>query len=259
MRLVTYDRGGVRRLGALVAEPPTVIDLGDAVGHPAFPSTLEGLVERSGGTMLDAAHDAASREDNVEEFGVGDPPLLAPFSPPGSRTPVLGASEEPPWPPFQSYLDHSPEIGVLLGREGHDLTVKQARAAVFGYVLVVRWLRATGRRTTVALSLGPWVATPEEVDLRQGGLRSTVGGVVCATAPLDPARWVFPDLIAERSRRPAGVRPGLLVTSSLGRSTTGLGIPLEPGSSVEVEADGLGAVRTTLMDVVDEPAEPRAM
>ena len=41
MRLVTYDRGGVRRLGALVAG--TVVDLPDAVGHPSFPATMEAL------------------------------------------------------------------------------------------------------------------------------------------------------------------------------------------------------------------------
>ena len=42
MRLVTYDRGGQRRLGAILEGE--VVDLPDAVGHPAFPTTLEGLV-----------------------------------------------------------------------------------------------------------------------------------------------------------------------------------------------------------------------
>ena len=46
MRLVTYDRGGARRLGAWV--DGTVVDLPDAVGHPSFPTTMEALVEHNG-------------------------------------------------------------------------------------------------------------------------------------------------------------------------------------------------------------------
>ena len=37
MRLVTYDRRGHRRLGAIL--DGRVVDLPDAVGHPAFPTT----------------------------------------------------------------------------------------------------------------------------------------------------------------------------------------------------------------------------
>jgi 2-keto-4-pentenoate hydratase/2-oxohepta-3-ene-1,7-dioic acid hydratase in catechol pathway len=223
------------------------MDLADAVGHPVFPNTLEALVARSGGTMVEVAEDAASREDYAEEFGVRRAHLLAPFVPP-SRTPVIGPVDRPPWPRFQAYMDHSPEIGCIVGRAGRDLSPRQARSVIFGYVLVVRWLPATGRRTTVAQSLGPWVATPSEIDLRRAELRSSVGGRRCTVAALDPARWIFPDLLSERSRAPGGLRPGTLVTSTLGRSTRGIGIPLEPGTTVEVEANGLGSIRTELGD-----------
>src|SRR5438046_1216286 len=61
MRLVTYDRGGQRRLGAILEGE--VVDLPDAVGHPAFPTTLEGFVTSSRGTVRDAAGAARERED----------------------------------------------------------------------------------------------------------------------------------------------------------------------------------------------------
>ncbi len=61
MRLVTYDRGGQRRLGAILEGE--VVDLPDAVGHPAFPTTLEGLVSSSRGWIMDAARAALSRDD----------------------------------------------------------------------------------------------------------------------------------------------------------------------------------------------------
>src|SRR5262249_32579834 len=56
MRLVTYDRGGQRRLGAILEGE--VVDLPDAVGHPAFPTTLEGFVASSRGTVMEAAYAA---------------------------------------------------------------------------------------------------------------------------------------------------------------------------------------------------------
>jgi len=261
MRLVTYDRGGVRRLGALVVATrgrgggpvsvrgiernATVVDLADAIGHPAFPSTMEDLVARSGGTMVDAAEDAVTRESNAREFAVNRARLLAPFVP-SSRTRVIGPNDEPPWPRFQAYLDHSPEIGCIVGRTVRDLSPRQARGAIFGYVLVVRWLAATGRRATVALSLGPWVATPADLDLRRGEERPSLNGGAAIITPMDHARRVFPDLISQRSKGNGGVRAGALLTTSLGRSTRGLGIPLEPGTTVDVEADGLGSIQATL-------------
>lgn len=255
MRLVTYDRAGVRRLGALVEDPhrdgarprPVVLDLAAAVGHPAFPTSMEDLVARSGGTMIEAAEDAAAREDNAQEFAVGRPRLLVPFVPP-SRTPILGPRDEPPWPRFQAYLDHSPELGCVVARTGHDLSPRQARAAIFGYVLVVRWVAATGRRVSVGLSLGPWLVTPADLDLRAGEIRSRVDGRPAGAAALDPARWIFPDLVSQASSQPGGVRAGTLLTTTLGRTARGLGIPLEPGTRIHVEGDGLGSIRTVLSE-----------
>ena len=78
MRFVTYDRGGQRRLGAIFEGE--VVDLPDAVGHPAFPTTLEGLVTSSRGTVLDAAQTALGR-DNVMEWRVKRPRILTPLFP----------------------------------------------------------------------------------------------------------------------------------------------------------------------------------
>src|SRR6266536_159101 len=79
MRLVTYDRGGARRLGAWVGG--LVVDLPDAVGHPAFPTTMEALIALHGGTTLDAAREALSHPANVKEFRVPGARLLPPIVP----------------------------------------------------------------------------------------------------------------------------------------------------------------------------------
>ena len=58
------------------------MDLPDAVGHPAFPSTLESLIRHHGGTILDIARDSLERED-VLEFEEPNPRILAPLHPRG--------------------------------------------------------------------------------------------------------------------------------------------------------------------------------
>src|SRR2546423_2805438 len=83
MKLVTYNRGGARRLGAWVAGG--VVDLPDAVGHPAFPTTLEALVARNGGTTLDAAREALSDEENARTRAVPRARLLVPLLPSSLR------------------------------------------------------------------------------------------------------------------------------------------------------------------------------
>ncbi|HEX6009337.1 MAG TPA: hypothetical protein VFZ50_04425, partial [Actinomycetota bacterium] len=76
MRLVTFDRRGHRRLGALLQGK--VVDLPELVGHPAFPDTMERLVRRNGGTVLDAARAALERDEaDVMACVVDEARLLA--------------------------------------------------------------------------------------------------------------------------------------------------------------------------------------
>src|SRR5918992_5927145 len=85
MRLVTYDRRGHRRLGAIL--DGRVVDLPDAVGHPAFPTTLEAFVQRSRGTVLDAARAALERDD-AHEHVVDRARVLPPLFPRSLLLPV---------------------------------------------------------------------------------------------------------------------------------------------------------------------------
>src|SRR5262245_5497533 len=103
MRLVTYDRGGHRRLGAILEGE--VVDLPGAVGHPAFPTTLEGLVSSSRGTVMDAARAALLRDD-VWDSRVKRARILTPLFPSSLRVPgandlerrIAGPEDEIEWP-----------------------------------------------------------------------------------------------------------------------------------------------------------------
>ncbi len=169
MRLVTYDRGGARRLGAWVGS--TVVDLPDAVGHPAFPSTMEALVKRHAGTTLDAARAALDHPDAASEFGVPSPRLLSPVIPssvrvaPRGSPPAVGGNE----------ASEDVELACLFGGGGKNLTPSDAAVAVFGYALVT------------ATTLGPTVVTPDELEVEDPRLVITIGGTPFSEATIDPA------------------------------------------------------------------------
>jgi hypothetical protein len=120
MRLLTYDRRGHRRLGAILEGE--VVDLPDAVGHPAFPTTLEALVASSGGSVMDAARGALER-DVAHASRVKRPPLLPPLFPQsllmpgglGGERRIVAPEDEVTWPAFGACLDFDPKFadGVL--------------------------------------------------------------------------------------------------------------------------------------------------
>lgn len=187
MRLVTYERGGERRLGALFQG--RVIDLPDAVGHPAFPSTMEALVARNGGTTLDAAREAFEKED-VLEFVVDRPRLLVPFLPAslrdflafedhaklgaerrgtdvpeswyeipvyykGNHRSVIGPEEELAWPAFTERLDFELEVACIVGRRGRDLSESDAQSLIFGYTVMNDWSARDLQTKEMSAWLGP--------------------------------------------------------------------------------------------------------
>lgn len=254
MRLVTYDRGGARRLGAWVGR--AVVDLPDAVGHPAFPTTMENLVARCGGTTLDAARDALAHPQYVRDCRMPDARLLAPVIPISllERRFILGPGDPVPWPPLAELLDYHLEVACVIGRSGRDLSADQAASVVFGYTLMNDWsAQAEGggsRRSPrphierFATSLGPCIVTPDGFDPTTGRLVARVDGEVWSVGSLGRAMGTFPDLIAELSRSQT-LYPGDVVGSGTfeGGCALDLGLRLEAGSVVELEAEGIGVLR----------------
>lgn len=262
MRLVTYDRGGARRLGAWVEG--TVVDLPDAVGHPAFPTTMEALIARNGGTTLDAARDALEHPEYVLEFSVPGARLLAPFLPPAFRGHrlVLGPEDAVPWPTAEGSLDYRVEVACLIGQPGHDLSEEEAAALIFGYTLMNDWAgggeddyeqnRGGPDGFGFAISLGPILVTSDEYDAT-GMIMARVDGEVWSEGDLGSATVTFPELVAQESRGRI-LFPGDVVGSGIfpGGSGQDLGRIIQPGAVVELEAEGIGVLRNR----VGQPQPP---
>jgi 2-keto-4-pentenoate hydratase/2-oxohepta-3-ene-1,7-dioic acid hydratase in catechol pathway len=186
MRLVTYRRDGGRRLGALVEA--FVVDVPDAVGEPAYPQTMEALVEADD-RALDAARTALARPQ-VDRHTVEEPQLLAPILPgslrdflafedhvkagaarrgedvdpawyempiyyKGNHRSVYGPDEEIPWPPYTEELDYELEVAAVIGARGRDLNEEAAARFIFGYTLMNDWSARDIQRKEMAVRLGP--------------------------------------------------------------------------------------------------------
>ncbi len=249
---MTFDRRGHRRLGALLEGK--IVDLADAVGHPAFPATMERLVKGNGGTVLDAAR-AALERDEAKACVVDHAHLLAPILPAalrsadaldGSRR-IFGPGDEIPWPAGAGWLEFHPKIAAVLRRRVEDpLTTEETSSVVFGYTLVGDWL---ARSTTgdpmaspdgVPISIGPCIVTADELDPQTAFVTVRVDGEEWIKGNLNgTARGLLHDV--ERASRTEALGPGEAFASGP-FEIPGFEQRIWPGAEVEVEAEGIGVL-----------------
>jgi hypothetical protein len=251
MRLVTYDRGGARRLAAWVGD--RVVDLPDAVGHPAFPATLEALVARSGGSTMDAARAALEYPGAIDDFSVRRATLLAPLTLGGTRTaPLLGPGQAVGWDcPPDARLVCRPQLACVVGRPGTNLEEREALTVVFGYTLVNEWIAASPDRDDerLATSVGPCVVTIDDFDPSRRVLLVRVDGrrVAATTVGVAVARAFARSLV--RTSRVRAVQPGEIYGLRPLRRPLEVRIPQRRRRGrdpvvVSVEVPGIGSLET---------------
>ncbi|MFN2590753.1 MAG: fumarylacetoacetate hydrolase family protein [Actinomycetota bacterium] len=249
MRLVSYDRSGTRRLAAWVDD--VVVDLPDAVGHPAFPGTLESLLAGNGGTTLDAARAALEYPGAIAEFAVPRAKMLSPLALSGAPpATVLEPGHSLTAPPAGTELVFRPQLAGIIGRAGSDLDETEAARALFGYTLVNAWsLRRLGERVLqpVGTSIGPSVATGDEFDPSGRSLMVTIDGTpVRQTRIGKGVRDRFVRTVVRASRKD-GVKPGEIY--GLSPFTSPIPVPTRrrrkgaPPMSVVVELAGIGRLQ----------------
>jgi 2-keto-4-pentenoate hydratase/2-oxohepta-3-ene-1,7-dioic acid hydratase in catechol pathway len=257
MRLVTYDRGGQRRLGAILEGE--VVDLPDAVGHPAFPTTLEGFVASSRGTVMEAAHAALEREA-AWASRVPTPRILTPLFPrslvsPGSadvERATVGPEQPVPWPEGAAWLEYEPKVAAVLGREGRRISVEEVPDHLFGYTLVNDWRArdASGAPVETAdglpISLGPCVVTVDELDPQTMFLQVKVDGDEVAKGNLNGSAWNLARMISGASELGELERGDAFALGPFAREASERGRQLWPGALVELAAEGIGTLRNTI-------------
>ncbi len=253
MRFVTYDRGGQRRLGAIFEGE--VVDLPDAVGHPAYPTTLEGLVSSSRGTVLDAARTALARDD-VFEWRVKRPRILTPLFPASLLSPgsldverrLIGPEQDVPWPAGAAWLEYEPKVAAVLGLETSEADPFDPARHLFGYTLVSDWQARDASGAPVAsaegvpISIGPCVVTADEVDPQVMYLQVRIDGKEVAKGNLNGTASNLERSIEAASRLGTLGRGDALALNPF----PSLEWQLWPGATVDLGAEGIGTLTNTV-------------
>ncbi|OYT75692.1 MAG: fumarylacetoacetase [Armatimonadetes bacterium JP3_11] len=178
-------------------------------------------------------------------------------------------------PPNTNALDFELELAVIIGCEGGDFTLQEAESAIAGFTLMNDWSArdiqmremsiglGPAKGKDFATSLGPWVVTPDELDGWRSPdpdhgsrwdmrLTARLNGQEITRASAGEMYWTFAEIIAHASRNTR-----LQVGDVIGSGTVGGGCLLEypdgtypwlqPGDTVELEAEGIGVLRNRIV------------
>ena len=179
----------------------------------------------------------------------------------GNPAAFIGDADTVRWPAYAQALDYELEIGVVIARDGTDLTPAEALTVLGGFVLVndftardvqyremVEGLMGPAKSKDFGTALGPVVVTAEEflpvLDALEAEVR--VNGEVWSTGSTRGMRHSLADVIAYASvgeRLLAGTVIGLGTVP--GCSGIEVGRWLSPGDVVELSAGPLGLLRNT--------------
>jgi hypothetical protein len=191
MRLITYDRGGARRLGACVGE--TVVDLPEAVGHPAFPPTMEALVQHIGGSILDAAHDILEDQEIVDECAVKRPKILPAILPSSKRIGFITEKGRPTTPAAGCF---AAGLACIVGA-GRARRMTRHESGIFGYTLAAHW--ADEKERSSRTSLGPCIVTPDHLNAAGVQLRLRIDGEPARAKVLERPNEFFGAVVGDGS------------------------------------------------------------
>lgn len=169
-------------------------------------------------------------------------------------------------------LDFELEIACVLHRAGVDIPVEEAEDYILGYMVMNDWSARDLQRQEMkmnlgpakgkdfATSLGPWLVTRDELAPHAvGGGRydrtmvARINGREVSRGNFKDIHYTFAQMIA-RASEDVLLLPGEVI----GSGTVGTGcilelgpenVPwLEPGDVVEAEIEGLGVLRTRVLD-----------
>ncbi|MDR3466872.1 MAG: fumarylacetoacetate hydrolase family protein [Xanthobacteraceae bacterium] len=189
-----------------------------------------------------------------------DKPTAPTFFTKGPNT-VIGPHDEIGLDPYISVKwDYEAELALVIGKRCRSVSKAEAPDCVFGYFLANdvsqrdlqrrhggQWLK--GKSIDRTMPIGPWIVTPDELDVPEIRLELALNGKVMQSALIKQMAFPVAELIAELSFGMT-LEPGdVLITGT----PAGVGnardpqVFLKPGDEMEVSATGLGALRNRVV------------
>jgi fumarylacetoacetate (FAA) hydrolase len=182
----------------------------------------------------------------------------------GNHAAVLGPGGALAMPATRA-LDYELQLACVIGRAGRDIAAEDAADYIAGYTILNGWVARDVERAEIALgygaksrdfavSLGPWLVTPDEIEeqaLPDGrhnlAMVARVNGVERSRGNARDSFYTIGDLIAAASADVTLMPGDVIATGAVGGgsllSLAGGGGPwLERGDVVELVVRGLGTL-----------------
>ncbi len=179
----------------------------------------------------------------------------------GAHRNILGPDEDVRWPPFTETFDYELELAAVVGREGRDIPVAEARRYIAGFTVMndfsardiqrremrVRLGPAKGKDWATAL--GPWLVTTDEIgDPYNLEMTARVNGETWSRGNSGSIYWKFEQMI-EFVSRGESIYPGEVIGSGTVGGGCGLELDrwVERGDVIELEIEKIGVLRNRVV------------
>jgi 2-keto-4-pentenoate hydratase/2-oxohepta-3-ene-1,7-dioic acid hydratase in catechol pathway len=179
----------------------------------------------------------------------------------GNHRTIIGPQDDLQWPLETTKLDYELELACVIGRQGRDISERQAPEYIAGYTIMndfsardvqfqemaCRLGPAKGK--DFATALGPCLVTPDEIgELGDLTMIARINGETWSTGRFGSIHWSFPQMIAHVSRDET-LYPGDVFGSGTVGGGCGLELDryLQPGDVVELEIQPIGVLRNRVL------------
>lgn len=242
-------------------EPP--IQMRDCL---CFATHLEQAFTQARKLRASQSDDPAAAEAEMEAKGILAVPQTfyeQPIYYKANRFSVVGHETDVIWPSYSNFMDFELEFGIYLGKPAKDVKAENARPYIFGYTIFNDFTArdaqtaemggqlgpCKGKDFDTANPMGPCLVTADEFgDPYDKIMICRVNGEEWGRGSTSTMHWSFEQLIEHISASET-IRPG----EFLGSGTVGNGCGLEhmrflsPGDTVELEVEGIGILRNTII------------
>lgn len=144
----------------------------------------------------------------------------------GNCDSIRGPEDPVPFPYYTTRLDLEIEVGIVVGRHGRNLSVEDAESYISGFTILVDSSCRDGysrepfgptKRKDFHTAIGPYLVTPDEVDIQNLACSITVDGEVWFEGTTAAPHAFSPAQLVAYASDNEAVQPGdLLATGTIG-------------------------------------------
>ena len=173
---------------------------------------------------------------------------------------VVGPGATVEWPDYSDQMDYELEVAAVVGTRGTEIQADEADEYVAGYTVFndfsardiqmeeMRGKLGPAKGKDFANGLGPYLVTPDEVDVASAEMRAEVNGETWSEGTAGEMHHSFADIVAHVSQSET-IHPGDVLGS--GTVGTGCGLELgrflESGDTVRLTIEGIGTLENEVV------------